>query len=312
MKLSVLTSCYHGEKYLDGFFKNVTEQTIFENLEVVFIHNEPTQQETMIVNQFEECYPEQIQVYCVEPVEPLAVSWNRAIELAKGDYVAIWNVDDRRLNHSLEEQVDTLDENPTCVMTYGDYFDVPDQNSTDGYFWKTPKFSKKGFIRTFPQGGAFLVWRKSLAEQIGYFDEQLLVVADYDYSIRVALNDLTMCRVPSLLGYFTDSGQGLSTRNNSYHTNIEKTVILQRYGVFDKVRDEYLSKATEYRVGHIKNFGEWRSMETLVPNYQQFIRRRAYLWKVGTLRNWLRALLTKVGLLEYLYGVQERYIKRDI
>ena len=71
-----------------------------------------------------------------------------------------------------------------------------------------------GFRRAFPHGGAFWVFRAELHGMIGYFDEQLAAGPDLELSLRIAMQKLKMGRVDGLLGYFTNEGLGLSTRDD--------------------------------------------------------------------------------------------------
>jgi len=57
VKISTITSCFKGEKYLESFLKNVSEQTILDKIEIVLVHNEPTEKEIELVKNFQEKYP---------------------------------------------------------------------------------------------------------------------------------------------------------------------------------------------------------------------------------------------------------------
>jgi hypothetical protein len=291
----------------------VAAQTIFPGSELILVHNEPTQDELAIAARFGEQYPTQMQHLTVSPVEPLGASWNRGWQEARGEYLCVWNVDDRRPPDSLEVQVRLLDQNPQHVMAYGDYITAPAYGLETGWLRKTPRrFDKALFSREFPQGGAFLMWRRSLAEQIGYFDEQFKGGADFDFSVRVALNDLTMARAEGLMGYFTDAQQGLSTRDGASLGSIERTVIQLRYGAFDLVRWEYLGPAKKYRLGQAYYRGQWHPLSDLVPGYAAFIRRRRPLWVLGTLRNSTRWLMARLGLLDAIHRLQRRSTYREV
>lgn len=295
-KVSIITSCFKGEKYLEGFFKNIIEQTIFVQCELVFVLNAPDASEIQIIEPFLTQYSDHIIFLPVESVEPLGVSWNRAWQAARGEYLAIWNVDDRRTPDSLARQVKTLDENADCALTYGDYIICPEAGNTHGIYVKTPQFKKSSFLRRFLCGGAFLMWRKTVAKDIGIFDEQFKSALDFDFVIRMVLAGKQLKRTEGLLGYFTDENKGLSTRDGAKLTFIEETVIQWRYAIYDRIKLEYLDLVKMYHIDEIKMNGSSTGIQNLVPGYQKYCQSRRFLWPVGLIRNGIRLVFVKLGI----------------
>ncbi|MDH5507370.1 MAG: glycosyltransferase [Anaerolineae bacterium] len=312
MNISIITSCYQGITYLEGYFHSIQAQSLFDQVEIVFIHNEPSEAELALVAEFKAKNPGKLNHLIVNPVEPLGASWNRGWMAAKGKYLAVANLDDRRTPNSLEAQYKALEGSTDGVLAYGDFIRVPEYGMERGQYIHTPKFSKKTFSRAFPMAGAFFMWRKDLAEKVGYFDEQLKVGIDTDFIIRTALNDQKMCRTDTLLGYFLFARKGLSTRENSLGSTIDRTAIQLRYGIYDRVRPEYSDQAKAYDLDHVLQFGEWQPVVKYLPNGEGFYKNKAVLWKIGKIRNTLRAAFRRLGLLDLIYQVQQRLIRRDI
>lgn len=310
--ISIITSLYRSTDYLPHFFENVRAQSFFADCELLLVLNEPSQAEQQLADGFSRQYPQQVQQIVVQPVETLGASWNRAWAAASGDYLVIWNVDDRRLPDSLERQYAALQTKPKWKLCYGDYLIVPHYGDEVGVRRHTPRYSAHFFRRAQPQGGAFWMMRAGLHEQLGYFDEQLRVGPDFDYSVRIAFRRLRMGRIPGVLGFFTDAEQGLSTREGARPSAVDRTAIQLRYGIYDKVRPEYIEDARRYRLDEFLNFGEWIHVNTFVKNLTLARVLRQPLWLLGALRNGLRALLRRVGVLEWLYAFQRRFIKRDL
>jgi glycosyltransferase involved in cell wall biosynthesis len=311
-KISILTSLYHSERYLSEFLKQVEAQSVFADSELIVVLNEGTKKEQESIQDFAALYPEKLILLSVENVEALGASWNRAWQAARAPYLAIWNVDDRRVPDSLERQMKALDSYQDWMICYGDYERVGEYGLEKGARRKTPSYSKGVFRRSFPQGGAFWLLRRELAELVGQFDEQFTVAPDLDLSVRIAVKGLEMGRVEGLLGYFTDEGVGLSTRDESKLSEIERTAIQLRHGVYDKVREELRGQAANYDIDHIRIKGKWQPLLRYLPELDEYRRRRKMLWSLGTLRNLLRSLLQKTGLLQLVYAIQKRLIKREI
>lgn len=299
-RVSILASVYRGEAYLPAYIAQLQQQTVFRDAEVVFVCNEPSAAETEIIHTFQASFPTQVQVHSVQR-ESLGASWNRAWVAANASLLAIWNIDDCREPDSLERQVKAM-ESMDWGLCYGDYVTVPTYGEREGYYRSTPVYAATHFARAFAQGGAFWVVRREVASHIGYFDEQLRVAADMDFSLRMAANKLPMGRVNGVLGYFTDAAQGLSTREGGHEALVERTVVQLRYGVYDKVQPELYAAAKRMRLDSVQNFGQWRALSELMPDYLNYLHKRKPLWLFGKLRFALRGLLAKLGLLSRLHS----------
>ncbi|HLE73603.1 MAG TPA: glycosyltransferase [Anaerolineales bacterium] len=310
--VSLLTSVYQGEDYLSSFFEQVQTQTIFPELELVLVMNEPSSKEKQLANDFAVRNPAALQVLTVPLRETLGASWNRAWRASRSPYLVLWNVDDRRVIDSLQRQLATLEQNPAAVLSYGDYVTVPAYGREEGVRRHTQAYHTGHFRRAFAQGGAFWLFRREVADQVGYFDEQFQVGADLEYSFRLAAKGLQMTRCEGLLGYFTDASQGLSTREGAIVAAVERTVTQLRYGVFDKVRKDYLDEARKMRLDAVKNAETWIPLGDYLPEHASYVERRKWLWLVGRMRNAVRNGLQSIGLLPLLYRAQEKHLKRDI
>lgn len=309
-KLSILTSLYRSENYLSQFLAQVSEQSIFAECELILVLNEGSAEEIETIRKFEQQYPEQVQLLRVDKVERLSASWNRAWRAAKAPYLAIWNVDDRRRPDSLMRQVRALEEHSDWVLCYGDFLKVSEYGAEDGKLRHTPIYSSSHFRRAFPQGGAFWVFRAELHSMLGYFDEQFAVGPDFEMSMRIAMRGLKMGREESVLGYFTNEGVGLSTREN--FPSMDASAIFIRYAIYDKVRKNAKNQLSKFDIDRIVVNGEHIALTNYLPDLTDYRRVRKPLWALGYLRNILRTIVCKLGLLEFIYTFQRKFIKREI
>jgi GT2 family glycosyltransferase len=290
-KVSVITSCFKGEKYLEPFISQLKKQSFFSVLEWIFVHNEPSLRELEIIREFGEEFPGKLKHIIKNPVEPISASWNRGWNTAEAEYVCIWNLDDCRPYDSLQRQVETLEHNPDCVMSYGDYMVVTQYGSTVGEKIKTHPYNAFLFQRKFP-GGACMVWRRNVLDRLGYFDEQLQIACDYDLVTRAAASGLKMCKTSGLVGYFTNESKGLSTIKGANKEVVERTVVQMRYGMFDKVvQENLLLGAEKYRISEILVENDWFPIENFVKGYSTFIKQRMFLKKLAGIRRFFTKLL---------------------
>jgi glycosyltransferase involved in cell wall biosynthesis len=275
--VTAVASCFRGEKYLPAFLENVAEQTIASETEIVLVHNDPSERETAMVADFIASNPGLIE-HVVIPREPLAVSTNRALAMARGRYVCIWNVDDLRTPDSLELMARTLDRNPGAGFTYGDYAFVDTWRSTDGARVTTPAFDRREFVRSMMLG-PFYMWRKSLCDEFGLWDEQLRMGADFDWAIRLALA-ADGVKTDGLLGYYLNEGAGLSTGPSTWQP-VERTVLELRYGIYDKVDAAHYRPARKYRLDAVLRNGEWIPLSEVAPGHRRFARSPLWLGSAG-------------------------------
>ena len=243
-KVSTITPCYNMSKYMKGFLDNLSTQT-HKDLEIVLDHNDPSDEEVKLVEEYNEQYDNILHIK-VEGVDPIGTSMNRCIEYATGDYLCIWNVDDLRTPDSIEVMAKALDENPDVDFVYGNYIIVPRFGSTEGQY--VDETGREDELKTGMILGPYFMFRKSLLEKSGVFDEQLIQGADYDLALRLAFNAKGL-HLPINLGYYLNEGLGQSTKPDSKQP-IERTVIELRYNI--RVLEPHLVPYTRsYDVGNI-------------------------------------------------------------
>jgi len=224
-KVSTITPCFNMSKYMKGFLDNLSTQT-HKDLEIVLDHNDPSDEEVKLVEEYNEQYDNILHIK-VEGVDPIGTSMNRCIEYATGDYLCIWNVDDLRTPDSIEVMAKALDENPDVDFVYGNYVIVPNFGGTEGQY--VDETGREDELTTGMILGPYFMFRKSILEKSGVFDEQLIQGADYDLALRLAFNGKGL-HLPINLGYYLNEGLGQSTKPNSKQP-IERTVIELRYNI---------------------------------------------------------------------------------
>ena len=229
---------------MKGFLDNLSTQT-HKDLEIVLDHNDPTDEEINLIEEYNEEYDNIFHIQ-VEGLDPIGISMNRCIEFATGDYLCIWNVDDLRTSDSIEVMAKSLDDNPDVDFVYGNYTIVPNFGGTDGQYGD--ETGREDELTTGMILGPFFMFRKSILEKSGVFDEQLVQGADYDLALRLAFNGKGL-HLPINLGYYLNEGLGQSTKPNSKQP-IERTVIEMRYDI--RVLEPHLMPYTsEYDIENI-------------------------------------------------------------
>lgn len=231
LKVSLITSLYRCEKDLKRYFSTLLNLTNLQEIEVILVHNDPLDSELDIIHHFRNKNPEVLLQHITVPRETVYASWNRAIRISSANYLAIWNVDDIRFPDSLRIQASLLDTHPSHALVFGSKWlqtsRNPDSITPSPRRWvhrlgKTIRF----------QDGSFIMWRKSVHNHIGYFDEQFLSSGDQEFWYRVN-RAFPILLAPLPLGLYREiPGVGISkTQENQMIRQFEKMVLTYRYGL---------------------------------------------------------------------------------
>jgi glycosyltransferase involved in cell wall biosynthesis len=266
--VSTITACYQKGNYLKTFLEELPKQTYFSSLEIVLDHNEPTEAELRLVQEFQRKYPDRIHHLLTDPVEPLGASWNRCIRESSGKYLTIWNIDDLRTPRSIETQAEFLDKNPGIDIVTGNFSYVSSFPSTMGRYLDNAKIHGTEMTKNMTFG-PFFMFRKELCRKAGFFDEQFRCANDEDFVQRLLFFGKGGI-INEHLGYFLDEGKGASTRPGS-PCPAELHAIYLRYGMYDRINYQYLPRSFRYNIYNIRYGGKWVPVGDIIPGYEEML-----------------------------------------
>lgn len=270
-KISVITSLFRCSRYLEGYLQAVAAISNPDEVEVLLLHNQPTDEELAIIKRYLPSLEHFVQHVHIPEREGLYVTWNRGIRMAKGEYIAVWNVDDVRTPDTLALQAAALDANPSALLAYGQYIGVQEYGTTQGILYDFPEYSQWKFTRSCYLT-PFPMWRASAHQSVGYFDEGFRSAGDYDFQIRLA-HAAPFAKVSSICGYYLEAPEsGISKTGNI--NNIERTVCELRYGMFDKVDALYIKPALRYALQQMQWDSTLHAVDEHFSGYRSWILRR--------------------------------------
>lgn len=252
IKISIITSLYNCSEFLPGYFKAVDEIVNKHECEFLLLHNAPKQDEINIIEKYIKNKP-WFHHIIIKERESLYTTWNRGIKMSQGEFCAVWNVDDIREPESLLFQKLALENNPNSDIAFGDIWGTKIYGKIKHklYFHPTWSEDKKAFMYRH-MIGCFPFWRKSVHNKIHFFEEQLKLVADLDFQIRVArISSFEKVIEPS--GYYLEDSSTKLSSNSKLQT-IERNVVNLRYGNFNLLNLVFIYPAIKnYRIFYIKN-----------------------------------------------------------
>jgi glycosyltransferase involved in cell wall biosynthesis len=254
VKITVLTSLYNCESFLSNYLDALSQIEGKEQIEVLFLHNAPTENELALIRSYLPTH-DFVRHILIPEREGLYKTWNRGIRLAQGEYVTIWNVDDVRFPASICQQAEALDKNPQAVLAYGDIWLSTQYGVCGSKITNSPTDnSRKDFYGVYHMS-CFQMWRKSIHETIGYYDEQFLCVADFDFQIRAAIH-FPFVKTSEPLGIY------FYVRRNNLSSNglqlVERNIIYLRYGAYEHLNLFQLRRSKKmYRLDECLFFDQW-------------------------------------------------------
>lgn len=228
--VSLITSIYRSEKYLQKYLKQVK---VFSNIlkqenidfEIIVIANDSSEFEKKLFCSF---LPgnEYLRYYEI-PRESLYATWNRGVKLAKGDVVGFWNVDDERFSSAISSGAKSISEGQDLVyfpFIYKRFVKILSFSILAKKVIIQPAlFDRERFKREM-QIGPFFLFRKEFFYKVGPFDESFKIAGDYDWQTRAA-QFTNFCLSQEIAGIFTNDGSGLSGRKDKKQKEENSTIL---------------------------------------------------------------------------------------
>lgn len=234
-KISIITSLYKGGKYIEHFMNEVTNQTVFKNCEFIILDANSPDGEYEIIKKYIEEH-DNIIYERLETTPTVQETMNMAIKKCTGEFITLWNLDDTRAYEGLEVLSKILMVDPSISLVYGESLQTTKENETLGlnssggvlYQHSRMEFSKENMIKCLP--GPMPLWRKSMTDEVGLFDETLKYAGDWDMWLRCVEAGHKFKRVPYVLGLYYMNPDGLSTSTkNAKERFIEEKSIFNKY-----------------------------------------------------------------------------------
>lgn len=259
--LTLITSLYNSDRYLDKYVDNLKKFVDFlskkaVDFEVVIIANNPSAKEKELQKIFT---GEKWFIFKELSREPLYVSWNRGVEMAKGDVVGFWNVDDVRCAEAALDGLDLIKIGadviyfPFIIKWYLNLFGIDLLIKKKKI--KPPLFDRKKFTSGM-HCGPFFLFRKDFYRQVGPFDEQFKIVSDFDWCVRAAKISDRFVLSEKNGGEFRVDGAGLSSGGKLIHS-AENNIVCRRHGIKDKIVQGYENLEAGFSVNKINFNGEY-------------------------------------------------------
>ncbi len=181
--ISVITPVYNGEKFIESCIKVVIEQAC-PNLEHIIVDGASTDNTVEIIKQYAQQYSH-IR-WISEPDQGQSDAMNKGINMAKGEIIAILNVDDFYEPNALNHVAEILSKLPEPSLLVGNCNIWGDNDKIKS----VNKPNRLGVVKLiarinpFPLNPSAYFYHKSLHQKIGLYKTDEHYMMDLDFLIK--------------------------------------------------------------------------------------------------------------------------------
>lgn len=225
IKISVITVVFNNKKTLEETIKSVLSQG-YENIEYIIVDGKSTDGTLDIIKK----YKGNITKYVSEKDEGIYDAMNKGVDMATGDLVYFLNSDDIFYDsHVVEKVAKEFSKNKECDYLYGGVVCRNIFNSgQDSIFLKEISEHSMKMGQNIPHQSLFV--RRGVFDEIGLFNSNIKVNADYDFDCRLVKANKKGLFVKHLITYYSQQGYSSKGGWNLYKEKI--SVIKNHFGFF--------------------------------------------------------------------------------
>ena len=200
-RVSVLSPAYNHEKYIVDNIRSVVSQD-YHDVEHVIIDDGSSDSTFEVARRWVSEQKSSVKhVLTRQGNRGLNATLNELLLISTGEYVAVLASDDYLLAQSLSSRIRFLQDEPKKLAVFGDFTCVGDTGETltakgleERFAVNKEDFASEsgirlGMLKSFSIAGPALLFHRSLIDQIGNYDEDLMI-EDWDFYIRISARNL--------------------------------------------------------------------------------------------------------------------------
>jgi len=201
--ITAIISAYFAEKYLASRIENLQEQDTPVDVIVVC---EAGSTEHVIASKYS------VELLTTPDVPTIYYAWNLAIKHAQTEFITNANCDDLLYPGALSYMIQNLRLRPEYCLAYAnddimkEYKGFP-TNRHEWFEGGLDELLQMCFIGPMP------IWRRSLHEKYGFFDEDMRSAGDYEFWLRLASSGEKFLHLKRCVGAFLSRSDSASTRD---------------------------------------------------------------------------------------------------
>ena len=194
--VSVCIPIFNNEDYIKETVLSIIEQS-YVNIELIIVDDSSKDKSIEIVKQLIKSYPgKRIKLYENEKNLGMVGNWNKCLSLCTGKYIRLICADDRIDSSLIEKEVTILESDETLVATSTDSIFIDSNGKNKGPYKRYKKsgavFGEEIVRASFAHRDLYgpplaILFRKSVYDKTGGFDERFNFILDYDFFTKLFL-----------------------------------------------------------------------------------------------------------------------------
>lgn len=195
--VTAIVSAYYAEKFIKARLDNLNSQTLRPS--VFCIVQSTSREERIALNNGAACF-------VTTNLPTLYHAWNLAIKHSESDYLTSANCDDLFYPDGIKVLAEYLDAHPEVDIVHGDC-DIEDEKGKRA--WKR---NDKSVSARACRIGPMPMWRRSLHNKFGMFDEKYQVAGDHEFWMRCVKGGAVVAKVKDIVGIYRQRDDSIEHR----------------------------------------------------------------------------------------------------
>lgn len=185
IKVSIIIPAYNAELYIQEAIESVLSQT-FKDIELIVVDDSSIDRTAEIVKGF----GSKLKYLRHSENKGLSSARNSGFRQAQGEYIAFLDADDVWLPTKTEEQVKLLENDKELALVYSNCYLINEEGLHIGKLFDSIKpysgfVFRKLILDNFIPTSSVII-RKKILDELGGFNERLVVSQDFDLLLRIA------------------------------------------------------------------------------------------------------------------------------
>ncbi|MCX7986797.1 MAG: glycosyltransferase [Bacteroidales bacterium] len=228
-KISIITATYNNKNTIEDTLHSLLTQT-YKNLELIIIDGASSDGTLEIIEQ----YKNQVDIIVSEKDKGVYDALNKGLKLANGEVIGFLHADDTFYTTNTLALIASAFTSDGTIAVYGDLLYV-DRNEPAKVirYWRSKSFAvnllQNGWMPAHPT----LFFRRRVISEIGLFDTQYQIAADYDYMLRMLLfyPSSSFRYIPSVITCMKVGGKSNRSIKNILQKMKEDYLIIKKHNI---------------------------------------------------------------------------------
>ncbi|MFY0644772.1 MAG: glycosyltransferase [Bacteroidia bacterium] len=211
--VSIIGSVYNGEQHLAETLESLRAQD-YSNFEVIIVNDASTDDSLSIIESY--CLEDERFRFITNTNNEGPAAKNKAIEAAKGEFIAVFDADDIYAKSRISEQVKFMEKRPELLASSCQAIKFEGQQ---GLLWNylSPSLLKAFAFINMPLVHPSIIYRASVFKELNLrYDAPIRFVQDYDLVFRLSQQGAIANQAKVLMLYRRHDTQVTSGEKMSY------------------------------------------------------------------------------------------------